>query len=125
MVISALGHALFAHHLLKHIAELCILGLLTVLRGRLTSCGLVGEEVPCPRVWALTWCSPALGFGLGDVIEGVRRGGAGVEELALGIVLTTACGVGEGEVSIVDKLELASSLGSLWGITSNAIRVRL
>jgi hypothetical protein len=46
-------------------------------------------------------------------------------ELPLGVVVAASCGVRECEVGIVDELELASSLLSLWRVGGDSIRVSL
>ncbi len=116
-----LSHPLLTQHLLKHIGELRMLGPLPVL-ALLTlplRANAAGEEVPRPREGypAVAW---ARATGSGVVVVGgvVRAGGeaetaaavAG-EELALGVVVAAARGVGKRVVGVVDELELARAVG--------------
>lgn len=121
---AVLRHALVPHHLLKDILELRILRLLARV-GAVAVARLVREEVPRPRVGVLA--SGLRGDLLVDVLEGVvgcEVVGVGVgEEAALGVVVASAGGVGEGVVGVVDELELASSFGAFWGLGGDSVGV--
>lgn len=124
LIAAILCHALVPHHLLKDILELRILRLLARV-GAVAR--LVREEVPCPRVGALV--SGLRWDLLVDVLEGIvgcEVVGVGIgEETALGVVVASAGGVGEGVVGVVDELELAGSLGAFWGLGGDSVGVCL
>ncbi len=117
-----LGHALLAHHLLKHIPELCILRALA-----LRPAVALGEEVPRPRVWVGACASVGRVAGWCIVVS-LRKGVArrcAAEHVALHIVLAAACRVGQRVVGVVDELELARALGPVWRAVGDTIGVRL
>ncbi len=113
------SHPLLAQHLLKHIGELRLLGPRPVFILLLRAAAAAGEEVPCPREGypAVAWRRAA---GKGVVVGGLVRAvgeteaaaaAAAGEELALGVVVAAARGVGERVVGVVDELELAGAVG--------------
>ena len=115
------SHPLLAQHLLKHIGELRLLSPRPVLAPLLlplrAAGAAAGEEVPCPREGypAVAWRRAAGGGVVGGVVgtggEVEAAAAAAREELALGVVVAAARGVGERVVGVVDELELAGALG--------------
>lgn len=124
-------HALLPQHLLEDIAKLLLLRVLPRrLRARIIllslPLALVLEEIPRPAEGGLVRASIP-GGGLGEGVAAGRglRGAAAAEELALAVVVAPSGGVGQGEVGVVDELELARAGGAFGGVGGDAVRVGL
>lgn len=141
----ALGQALLPEHLLEHVAELLLAGLLRRLRARAGAgagpgpggtslpfllLSLVLEEVPRPAKCGLAGAglrSRGVVAGL-ELSEGVaaRGGGGGAAvELPLAIVLPPPGVVGQREVGVVYELELLRARGALGGVGGDTVGVGL